>query len=350
MIRDKSSKESGADPGLNQSRRDRVKKWLPVIIRLLISLALLVVLLSLADVHAIQELLRKANISLFLLIILWLLLDRMLHAWKWNLLLRAKMKDISVLFLIRVHFISNFVANFIPFNVGYDITRVVSVAKHSGNTLLPLASVIVDRIMGFVSLAIAVVLAVTVGMILRVSVISPEIAWTILGVLAVLACLGLGLWKGRLIQKIIPLFGHRASNKWINKIAQVYDACLSYRTHREVLFKVFALYNLSLINGILTTYFTARALGIDVPIIYFFLCVPIISFLSQLPISVNGIGIMEGGFVFFFSQVGASTSEALTLGLAMRVLMTLVTLPGALLLAMEGWPLKKVSIAKASTV
>src|SRR5262249_8517496 len=220
MTKNRASKESGEDPGLYQSHRDRAKRWFPVMIRSLLSLALLVVLFALADVHAILELLRKANMNLFLLIILWLLLDRMLHAWKWILLLRAKMKDISVLLLIRVHFISNFVANFIPFNIGYDVSRVVGVAKHSGNTLDPLSSVVVDRIMGVVSLAIAVALSVAVGMIWRPSVISPEIAWTILGVLAVLACLGLVLWKGRLIWKIIPLLGHRASNKWINKIAQ----------------------------------------------------------------------------------------------------------------------------------
>jgi uncharacterized protein (TIRG00374 family) len=260
------------------------------------------------------------------------------------------MKDISVLFLLRVQFISNFVGNFIPFNIGSDITRVVAIAKHSGNSLYPLSSVIVERIMGLASLLITVVLAVTVGVIWRVSVISPQMAWTILGSVAVFACSGLVLWKGRLLKKIIPLVGCRTAYRWINKIAEVYDACLSYGTHQGVILKVFVISSMTWANAILCTYITALALGIDVPLIYFFLFIPIISFLSLLPISANGIGIMEGGFMFFLSQVGATTSEALLLGLAKRVLMIVVTLPGALLLAMEGWSHKKVAMTKASTV
>ena len=99
------------------------------------------------------------------------------------------------------------------------------------------------------------------------------------------------------------------------------------------MFKVFMMIQVSIIIGILATYFTAQAFSIDVSIIYFFLFVPIISFLSLLPISANGIGVAEGSFVFFFDQVGVSTSEALLLALAMRVLMILVTLPGGVLLA-----------------
>jgi len=351
MMSERASREFGANPGLNQPERDRGRKWSSLIVRLLISLTLLVGLLALADIHAIFELLRKANVSLFVLVLLWMLFDRSLHAWKWILLLRVKMKDISVRLLLRVQFISNFVGNFIPFNIGNDITRVVGVAKHSGNTLHPLSSVIVERILGLVSLVIAVVLAVTVGMIRRASVISPHIAWTILGSVAVFACSGFVLWKARLIKKIIiPLVGYRTAYRWINKMAEVYDACLSYGMHKDVILRVILISSMTWVNAILTTYVTALALGIDVPLIYFFLCIPIISFLSLLPISANGIGIMEGAFVFFFSQVGASTSQALTLGLAMRVLMMVATLPGALLLAIEGWPAKKLSTTKASTV
>ena len=74
---------------------------------------------------------------------------------------------------------------------------------------------------------------------------------------------------------------------------------MNYRMYRNVLLAVFLVVQLTVILGIVATYLAALSLGIDVSLLYFFLFVPIISFLSSLPISANGIRIAEGGFVLF---------------------------------------------------
>jgi hypothetical protein len=43
--------------------------------------------------------------------------------------------------------------------------------------------------------------------------------------------------------------------------------------------------------------------------------IPLIYLTEALPISINGLGVREGAFVFFFTQTGVSKEKALALGL-----------------------------------
>ncbi|MCK4822914.1 flippase-like domain-containing protein, partial [bacterium] len=67
--------------------------------------------------------------------------------------------------------------------------------------------------------------------------------------------------------------------------------------------------------------------------LYFFLFVPIISVLTMLPISLNGIGIREGAFVFFFTKVGISSAQALSMSILTYTIVLLASLIGGLIYA-----------------
>ena len=126
----------------------------------------------------------------------------------------------------------------------------------------------------------------------------------------------------------------------MKKVIEVYDASLSYRTHRLTVAQVFAMCIWSSINSVLVAVLAGWSLGMEVPLAYYFLIMPIVGFISVLPSTPNGIGIAEGGLVLLLTQGGASVSEALALALVMRALSILVTLPGGLLLATGGLPSK----------
>jgi uncharacterized protein (TIRG00374 family) len=319
-----------------------MKKWMPIAARSLISIGLLILLFMITDLSSLGEILRKANIGILVGIVLWLLLDRMLHAWRWILLLKAKMSNVSTGFLIRIHFISNFIANFLPFNIGNDVTRVVSLAKYTEKLQYPISSVIVDRLLGAFSLVISAGIIVMSTTLLNSSVFNSKISYTISISLIAMVLVSYVVVKSRIIPKILRMLIDKTPNKLLTKILQTYDACLSYKNHARIILAVMIILLISVINGILISFFTARALGINVPLIYFFLFMPIISFISLLPISANGIGISEGGFVFFFAGVGATSTEALTLGIVLRILMIIATLPGGFLLAIGGIHQKKI--------
>lgn len=78
---------------------------------------------------------------------------------------------------------------------------------------------------------------------------------------------------------------------------------------------------LSLIYNLLTiinVYVAAWALDITVDILALVVFVPIVLIIANLPLSINGIGIMEGAYVLCLTQAGMSTSEALSVALVIR--------------------------------
>ena len=59
----------------------------------------------------------------------------------------------------------------------------------------------------------------------------------------------------------------------------------------------------------------ARALGIEIEPLYFFIFMPLIWVIITVPISISGLGLREGAFVFFFTQVGVSSADAVAISL-----------------------------------
>jgi uncharacterized membrane protein YbhN (UPF0104 family) len=76
----------------------------------------------------------------------------------------------------------------------------------------------------------------------------------------------------------------------------------------------------------------ASEIGIDVPAKYYFVFFPISWLLGAVPVSVGGLGIMEGWLKVMFMRVGTMTGEnALALALCQRLIFFLVSLPGAVI-------------------
>jgi uncharacterized membrane protein YbhN (UPF0104 family) len=49
------------------------------------------------------------------------------------------------------------------------------------------------------------------------------------------------------------------------------------------------------------------------------LIVPMIHVIGIIPVAINGIGLREGAFVYFFTQMGISLSQAFALSLLFRL-------------------------------
>ncbi len=76
----------------------------------------------------------------------------------------------------------------------------------------------------------------------------------------------------------------------------------------------------------------ASEIGINVPAKYYFIFFPVSWLLGSVPISVGGLGIMEGWLKVMFMRVGTISSEnALALALCQRLVFLLASLPGAVI-------------------
>lgn len=68
--------------------------------------------------------------------------------------------------------------------------------------------------------------------------------------------------------------------------------------------------------------------------------VPLVTLLTLLPVSLNGLGLREGGFVFFLGQLGIPQAQALALSLLVFGLTLLFSLAGGVCLLFERMPVK----------
>src|SRR2546427_72975 len=63
-------------------------------------------------------------------------------------------------------------------------------------------------------------------------------------------------------------------------------------------------------------YVLARAAGARLPFSYCLIFYPVISVMTSLPVSVNGVGVREGGYLYFLTRIDIDDSIAVTLGLS----------------------------------
>ena len=87
---------------------------------------------------------------------------------------------------------------------------------------------------------------------------------------------------------------------------------------------------------IVQAYCLGRALGIEADLTVYFAFIPIILLIMLLPLTVNGLGTSQAGFVWFFTRAGVSSAPAFALSILFVALGVVGNLPGGLLYAMKG--------------
>jgi glycosyltransferase 2 family protein len=120
----------------------------------------------------------------------------------------------------------------------------------------------------------------------------------------------------------------------VGKCVKILRSFRNYRTHRRLLATVLLLafafqFNVIVINKVYTL-----ALGINVAFSLLVVIIPLIYLTEALPISINGLGVRESAFAFFFVMNGLTVEEGIAVSLlivAERYL--LGVLGGSLLLA-----------------
>ena len=79
----------------------------------------------------------------------------------------------------------------------------------------------------------------------------------------------------------------------------------------------------------------ARSLAVPFPLLAASVIVPISLAVQMVPVSINGFGVREAVFAFFFTSLGLNVSSALTLSLGSAMLIMLFSLSGGAVFLMR---------------
>lgn len=302
------------------------------LVKLAVSVGLITYLLSRVDLASLWGLISGANPLLLLVALALYLTAITLGCVKWAVLLKPL--DMRVPFgeLMAFTFVGLFFGNVLPSNLGGDVVRAYDLASSTRRTEDAAISVLVDRLMGLAAFfAAAVVMAVVMVGAVGTSLEMEEIVlWVLAGFAALLIGLAL-LFSRRITQRGAFLFDLPVLSPLRPAAVRVFHALQAYRNSYNALARALAISAVVMVVTSLVQLAISISMGLDIPAGYFFLFNPLIAFVLVVPVSVNGIGLKEAAFVFFFGLVGVPQSAALSISLVFHAVIVVSSLPGGVL-------------------
>ena len=287
-----------------------MKRRLVSLIKLAFTLLLLALLYSRVDRTVLSDRLRAIRwewVGIFLVI---LLVNSALSALKWKVLLAVDGIHQSFQSLLCSYLIGSFFNVFLPSTIGGDAYRIADIGKRSARTANTAASVMADRLSGFLALALyALLFPLVARRYIEDSrlLLLPVVAFA--GLLAV----AFVLWEQALLHRMARLL----PGKIHAKVEKVLDALLgsirAYGRSRNVMLSIIGISFLFQFLAITAVYCLGRAIGLELPWLPYGFFVPFISLMEMIPISVFGIGLRDTGYVWFMQSVGKTTADAAAL-------------------------------------
>jgi uncharacterized membrane protein YbhN (UPF0104 family) len=303
------------------------KKAFLIAVKTAVSSALIYLVVSNTGFDKIISALSSINIFSFVLAALIYIVSIYLSAIRWRLLLPEGQRKGQ---LFSLYLIGSFFNHLLPGVIGGDAVKAyylsselkrsnelrVTSKEDSANSLLKtrysslppdsslvtrhsslsiaIASVFMDRYIGFAALMFIGLAAFPFG--LRY-VRGSYIEWA-LPLIAFLFVIGsfivFGLKLGQRFRLLSVLYSHFSL----------------YLNQKAVILKAFLISVALQVLGISAVYVISIGLKIHVPIVMFFIFIPVIAAVITVPISISGIGVREASFVLLFGTLGLSPAQA----------------------------------------
>ncbi|MBI4454451.1 MAG: flippase-like domain-containing protein [Acidobacteria bacterium] len=297
--------------------------------KIVVTLLLLFFLYSKIDWPEFGKILHQAN---FLWIAVALGIHYVTYFWsagRWKIILENFKIHAPFGKLVRITFIGGFFSLFLPSMVGGDFFRAYYLAQDRKQRLTTtLTSTILDRSAGFLALlAIGTVFAAIRSVSVQGFPIFPSVASaTGLFILANLMIFNQSLhrWLDRFLRG-------RGMTRSVERLDAIAGGLATLSRNPAALCKSLLISFAVQFMVVLIVWSVSLALHTQIPFIYFLIFVPIITIVTMVPLTLNGIGLREGSFYLLFSQVGMSREACISMGLLYYLVLVLTALPGGLL-------------------
>ena len=277
------------------------------------SAALLYVVLRSIDLPPFWERVKSMNPAWILLALAAYALTQAIGVWRWNRLLRAQHVEVEPRRLTESIWVSMFFNNFLPSNIGGDVVRIADTAPAAGSKTLAMTVILVDRVLGLTALVIIASSGALVASLYGVHIPGARWLWmaSALGAVAAISVITMPQLVSHALRPV------RALNKpWITERAQrLEDAVIKFRNAPSAVAGAFAGAMVVQITIVAFYLLTAEGLSVPLPIFLGAVLIPVSLVVQMAPVSINGFGVREAVFAFFFRRFGLPTDAAVALSL-----------------------------------
>ncbi len=289
-----------------------LKKVFSIILRVSISILLLVFLLRQVDIKALLEIIKNTDKLLLFFAFLIFFMIYVLCLLRWDMLLRA----VGIRLPFKRVFISYsggvFFSLFLPSTIGGDLMRSIDLSAHTHKPKEVIATIILDRLSGYVGLVILAILSLVFGWRL---IQDASTLFSIFIITAILIAILLVLFNKSLYNLVQKLLSSPNAGKIRELIISLHEEMHVFRHKRKIIISNLILSIIIQSMPPLSFFVIAQAMGIKIKLIYFFIFLPIIGAITLLPISIGGLGLRDVTTIFFLAKAGISKNSALAMSL-----------------------------------
>lgn len=304
----------------------RISLWLRIAITLLLCALLLVYVV---DVEEVARTLAHCDPLWAAVAIAALTLDRVLMSYKWGLLLAIRGYQVSLAQRLMVYCSAMMWGLALPSTVGADGVRVMLARRFGVRADDCLATILVERGVGFVSALITAI----AGLVILRSAAPDDGGYDIAlaaGVLALTAASGVLVFSfsENAFESALRLLPRRATHsKAAQLLRRLHDAYRSLAFDRRRI-AAFAILTFAEQMLMIACYgLTAVALGVEFSALFLLAAVPLAILVSRLPVSLDGVGVYESIFMAVMTLGGMRPADSLAVSLAARAFQIVVWLP-----------------------
>lgn len=293
-----------------------------LLVRITASAALITLIVNFVDFGETLETLGTIKLSYLVIPIMLSIFQAALTSGKWKIILSIEGALIGFLYLVKTYLIGNFVTLFLPSSFGGDVYRIAAVKRKISDFSLSASSVIFDRVTGL----FALLLVAATG---SFSLVGMKISLALVAIVLASPLLAL-LFTHR---KVEFLFTNRKS-RLINGIGRI----ISSQRNFILSPKIFSVIFLSIFfqsMAIVINYVYCRALSVDITFFQLWAIIPLIYLTDVIPLSINGIGVRDSAYVFFFTLLGYPAEQALAVSITLISMRYVMGLNGGVLLLRE---------------
>lgn len=311
-------------------RRKTLSRRVRLLARAGLGAGLLVLLATRADFTSLSiDSPRQVAAAIAIAIVL-LIAAQAFSALRWRIILGASSPPWSYLF--RVYLIGQFVSLFLPTSIGGDAFRAAAVSRASSGVGEAISGVVLDRLFGV--LALVAYFLIGLGIAPSSRDVLDQLQWSppsssqIFLLIGAVGAIGVAL--------LIAARTSRIRNVLVRGLQ------LTHRVVRSPGVLVAALGVSLVVQAIYIGVWAAiaRSIGVDIPLGFLLISVPLVSLAAMLPITVSGVGVREGVWALLLSLIGVSSSRAIASSLLYFLAFVLVGAIGGLWFMLGGVELR----------
>ena len=297
--------ESLKAPAAAKNKKEKLFAFLRIFISLLLLSYLII--RNWGNFGEIFKILKSYNAFFIVAALSLYMLGIFVEMLRWEILLRANGVYISKGFLFQSVFIGYFYSNIFPTNVGGDIYRGYDIHK---NKNVPndknISSIVVERFIGMFS--------GTVYLVISFFSVYKYLGISIVIILSILPVLGLLLFFILIKPEVFKVNVIFKKIRFLSKFEGKYDDFLkNFKSYKNKFRFILYSFIYSLIGQMVffaSYYMVSLYLKMELDFSVFLFIIPIVIIVSNIPISIGGIGIRENTLFILLSKFGVDPARA----------------------------------------